>query len=290
VKATDSNGASAVSPSLAITIAAANANDALLTGNYAFEFSGFDSSGTVVAAGSFRADGKGNITNGVEDLNSIQGLPKNQTFIRTYTLGADNRGVLSFATGSPGSVFATYTFAVDSTGVHGRLIAFHSTGLRGSGELQQQSVAGCAFNTIDGHYVIGFTGRSKSFPGVFIGGPVAVAGSFIAAAPTNAGAQGSLGPGEMDANTPGFVSVSPLTVSGTYKTTSQNARCSMSISVASLPTVTFTVYPVSSTEAFVVETDAVSPTTPLVTTGKLIMQMGQPFSGLGALSGTVWRG
>src|SRR6185437_974732 len=86
LKVVDSTGASVVSSSVAITVAD-NANDSLLTGNYAFEFSGFNSAGATVVTGSFSADGKGNLTGGVEDSDSIQGPPKNQAFTGSYTLG-----------------------------------------------------------------------------------------------------------------------------------------------------------------------------------------------------------
>lgn len=290
LKVVDSTGASALSSSLTITVAAANANDSLLSGNYAFELSGFNSSGAVVLAGSFTADGKGNIANGVEDIDSIQGPPKNQTFTGTYTLGSDNRGVLSFASGSPSSVFATYALAIDPSGAHGRFVEFDQTGIRGSGDLEQQTLATCAYDTIDGQYVLGLTGWGKNYPSVFIGGPVVVAGSMSAVAPGGAGSQGSLGPGEMDVNTPGFVSASPLTVSGTYAATSQSARCAMSISVGSLPNMTLSVYPISATQAFVVETDNVTSTTPLVTAGTLTKQSGYPFTGLGGLNAVTGGG
>ncbi len=53
-----------------------------LSGNYAFEFSGFNSSGAVVVAGHFSADGVGALSGGVEDVNSISGPYKNQAFHR----------------------------------------------------------------------------------------------------------------------------------------------------------------------------------------------------------------
>ncbi|HJT69638.1 MAG TPA: hypothetical protein VJ731_05535 [Terriglobales bacterium] len=241
-------------------------------------------------AGSFSADGKGNLAGGLEDSDSIQGPPKNQAFTGTYALGTDNRGVMSFASGSPSSAFATYTFAVDSTGHHGRFIELDQRGIHGSGKLEQQTVADCSYNTFDGQYVIGLTGWGKNFPGVFIGGPAVVAGSISVVPAGSPGAQGSLGPGEVDANTPGFVSVSPLTVSGTYSATSQSARCMMGVSVESLPDLTLSVYPINSTQAFLVETDDVTSTTPLVTTGMLTKQLGYPFSGLNALSGVTVGG
>src|SRR5208282_4504265 len=122
---------------------------ALLKGNYAFKFSGFNSRGAVVVAGSFSADGAGNISSGVEDFNSIQGPPANHAFTGTYTLGGDNRGQLIFSSlmGSP-----TYAFAIDSAGVQGRLVEFDASGTRGSGEIVQQTVSTCGSSTITGDY------------------------------------------------------------------------------------------------------------------------------------------
>jgi hypothetical protein len=251
-------------------------NVSLLNGSYAFEFSGFNSGGAVVAAGSFTADGQGNIKNGVEDFNSIAGTPVNQAFTGTYTLGADGRGQLTFSslTGSP-----TYDFAIDTTGAHGRLIEADSTGVKGSGELELQSVSACTSSTISGEYAFGASGYSSAPSGSgFVAGPVAMAGRFTATA-------GSLGNGEMDANEPGrgLVQESLNALSGTYQTTAQAARCTVTLTPTTLPDMTFSVYPVSSSEAFVVETDNVSASTsstPFLTVGTLEQQVGYPFTGL----------
>jgi hypothetical protein len=258
----------------------------LLRANYAFEFSGSSSSGAVVAAGSFTADGAGKITNGVEDFNSIPGPPRNQTFTGTYTLGSDNRGTLVFSS-LAGS--ETYAFAIDPTGAHGRLVRFDSSGIRGSGEIERQSISTCGTNntlngdTLNGDYAMGITGNSGPFPG-FLPGPVVFAGRFTATPPAIQGGTGSLGNGEVDANTPGLVSLNPSTVSGTYQATSQPARCTATVSAANLMNPTFSVYPISATggtltEAFLVQIDAVSSTTPYLTAGKLFEQVGFPFSG-----------
>jgi hypothetical protein len=259
---------------------------ALLKGQFAFEFSGFNSGGAVVAAGSFTADGSGNITNGVQDFNSIQGPPKNQTFTGTYTLGSDNRGTLIFSSlaGSP-----TYAFAIDSTGAHGRLIEFDSSGIRGSGELEKQSVTTCGTNTISTTsptgqaYVFGVTGAAAAFSGVSTAGPVVAAGAFTALPPASSGAAGSIS-GEADVNIPGITIPTPIntigapTLSGTFQTTSQTARCIMSLAPQQTTTnLNFSVYPVSGsatalTEAFVVELDSVKATSPYLTVGRLIQQ------------------
>jgi Putative Ig domain len=271
-----------VTKSFTLTVAGTQ-NVGLLSGSYAFEFSGFNAAGAVVAGGSFTADGQGNITNGVEDFNSITGTPSNRTFTGTYTLGADGRGTLTFSSlsGSP-----AYAFAIDATGAHGRMIETDATEVHGSGRLELQGVSTCTSSTISGDYAFGASGYSSAPSGSgFTAGPVAMAGRFTAAT-------GSLGNGEMDANVPGrgLVQQSLNSVSGTYQTTSQSARCTMTLTPLSLPNMTFSVYPVSSSEAFVVETDNVSASTsstPFLTAGTMFAQVGYPFTGVsGGLNGT----
>lgn len=257
---------------------------ALLSGNYAFEFSGFNSSGAVVLAGSFKANGTGNITSGVDDFNSVLGH-KSEAFTGTYTIGNDNRGQLVLTiTGT--STTRTYDFAIDSQGDNARMIEFDSTGIRGSGEIALQSVSACAASTIPGtgsvgeSYVFGLTGSAANVSGV-TPGPVNLAGQFTAQASTTPGQPGSLS-GEADVNIPGITVVynpnnAPV-LSGTFNTSTNSGFCTMNL----LPQQTssgmnFSVYPVSGsasalTEAFIVETDAVSSSTPYLTVGKLAQQ------------------
>lgn len=57
----------AMTATAALSITVSNLSS--LNGNYAFEFNGFNSTGNALSiAGSFTADGKGNLTNGVEDV------------------------------------------------------------------------------------------------------------------------------------------------------------------------------------------------------------------------------
>src|SRR6185437_8438440 len=255
----------------------------VLSGNYAFEFSGFNAGGQVVVVGSFTADGAGNLTNGVEDFNTMAGPPKNQTFTGTYTLGADKRGLLVFSslTGSP-----TYSFAIDSTGAHGRLIEFDSSGIRGSGQLERRTVNTCAFNTLTGNYAFGVTGQ-KAAVGGFAAGPSVVVGSFLAAPATSQGGQGAISSGEADSSDPsgvtGGTGIGGL--SGNFMafaSAPQNTRCTLTLSPVNInvTSMTFSVYPVSSKEAFLIETDTVSSTTPFLTAGKMLAQTGSPFSGV----------
>lgn len=282
VTVTDSETpAVSVTQTFALTISGSQ-NPSLLNGNFAFEFNGFNSSGAVVVAGSFYADGLGNLKTGVEDVNSIGGTPVNQTFTGTYTIGSDGRGQLVFSSisGSP-----TYDFVIDSTGEFGRMIEADSTGVHGSGQLQVQDAGFnvCTSDSLDGEYAFGLSGSSSSAGGA-TAGPVVVSGRFTATQPVSSGGQGSLSNGEMDANAPGkgLVEESLNSLSGTYQSTSQSARCTMSITTTTLPNMTFSVYPVSSSLFFLVETDNVSgnSSTPFLTVGELRPQNGYPFSGL----------
>jgi hypothetical protein len=274
--------AASLTKNFSLTVVNTSANEALLNGSYAFLFSGSNATGDAIAAGSFTADGSGNIKNGVEDTNTTVGPPGNHTFTGTYTLGNDGRGVLTFANlaGSP-----AYAFAIDTTGAHGRLIEIDSGGTRGSGEIEKQTITACSFNTIAGDYVVGVTGSAASLPGS-TAGPVVVAGRFTATPPAAPSGMGILSNGEMDASIPGILTTkNPILVSGTFQTTSQAGRCTLTAvpeqTISS--DFTFSVYPIQGsagvlTEAFLVETDAVSTATPYLTNGELIQQVGYPFA------------
>jgi len=247
-----------------------------LQGNYAFLFSGFDAKGAVAIAGSFTADGVGNITNGVEDFNStVAGSYKNQVFTGTYTLGSDNRGVLTLSS-LPGP--PAFAFAVDGTGTHGRMIEFDASGVRGSGQIEKRTVSACASTTLTGQYAFGVSGQVIS-SSLSSAGPAVIVGSFLATPPSGSGS-GSISNSENDANTPGGVVRQNQGWGGSFQTTPQNSRCSMNLLPSVAPSgLTYSVYPVSANEAFLVEIDQVSSTQPFLTSGKLLRQVGFPFSG-----------
>jgi hypothetical protein len=258
----------------------------LLNGNYAFEFNGFNSGGAVVLAGSFNANGAGKISGGVEDVDSKQNGPKNQSFTGTYTIGSDNRGQLVFSSlaGSP-----TYDFAIDGQGLHGRFIEADSTGVSGSGELVQQNTATCGSQTMSGagpvgaDFAMGLAGAEGNFTGT-TPGPFAVAGRFTAEVPASSSTPGTIDNGEYDSNVPGSQQFLSISFSGTFQTSSLPARCSMVMNATSaLTSMNFSVYPITTTgglltEAFVVETDVLSATAPFVSAGKLVHQTGYPFN------------
>jgi hypothetical protein len=249
---------------------------AALSGNYAFEFNGFNSTGNPVAiAGSFTADGAGHITNGVEDFNAIGSSPQNQTFTGTYTVGSDNQGLLTFASlsGSP-----VYSFAINSPGTRGRLIEFDSSGTRGSGDLELRTVSTCTASTFSGRYAFGLTGQQMAVTGVSSAGPDAIVGSFSATPAISPSTQGSLSLAELDAVTPVKVTTKDQTLTGTYQPNSQATRCTMTLSSTVQGTMNFSVYPISASQAFIVETDTVSSSSPILTSGTIQQQIGAPYS------------
>ena len=262
----------------------------MLSGNYAFEFNGFNAQGAIVAAGNFTSDGVSTISAGVGDFNAITGTPSGgtlETFTGTYTIDTLGRGTLTLTTSKSGTLI--YAFALDSKGLHGRLVELDSSGNRGSGEIAQQNVTTCASSTLSGagplgaDFVIGITGTEAGFGGA-ASGPFAVAGRFTAEVPASPTTPGTIDNAEVDANAPS--SAQPIlpdtTFSGTFQTSTQASRCTMSVG-QQIGNMTFSVYPVTLTnglvtEAYIVETDAVSATTPFLSAGKLIHQMGYPFA------------
>ncbi len=267
----------------------------LLQGPYAFSFSGYNASGFVAAAGSFTADGAGNITPGEADFTTQQGNTLYKNISGTYTLGQDGRGTITLTsvTGSP-----TFAFAIDTGGSgHGRLIEFDAAPIvtRGSGRLEAQSVSTCVVtgtgtNTYSGTFAFGGAGSASS-NATGGAGPVAFAGTFTATPPTSPATQGSLGSGEMDSNAPNNTQFGGggNTVSGTYQSGPDSTHCTMALSTTGLADMNYDVYPISFNEAFLIETDSNSPTSPYVTLVDMKQQFGQPFFA-GAINGAMAGG
>jgi len=265
----------------------------LLTGSFAFNFSGNNASGFVAAAGTFTTDGNGNITTGEADITNLQGNTLFKSITGTYTAGQDGRGTITFTSvaGTP-----TFAFAIDTGGSgHGRLIEFDAVPVvtRGSGRLEAQSVTTCVVsgtgtNTYSGTFAYGGSGFASTFaPGG--AGPIAFAGTFTAIPPVSPSTQGTLASAEMDSNAPDNVLSDP-SVSGTYQSGPDATHCTIALSSAGLANPNYDVYPISSSDAFLIETDSVSAATPPnITLAEMKQQFGQPFF-TGAMSGTIAGG
>ena len=79
--------------------ACGSGNESMLDGQYAFNLTGFDSSGFKAVVGSFAADGSGNITGGEADRNTQTGTESEAAISAgLYSVGSDNRGCVTFVT------------------------------------------------------------------------------------------------------------------------------------------------------------------------------------------------
>ena len=265
----------------------------LLSGSYAFEFSGYGTNGFVAFAGTFTANGMGGITGGEMDYNSQEGQPLNfANLLGSYTAGTDGRGTLTF-TNTTLPIAPIFAFSVNSSG-NGRFIEFDSSTTRGSGRIEPQTVTSCVVNntgttTYTGDFAFGGSGFASTFA-TNGAGPLAFAGRFTAIPPVVAATPGSLAQGEMDTNTPGFVTIDDSSVSGSYNSGADGTHCTLALTSGSLDNPHYSVYPISSSDAFMIETDTVNNITPYLTAGEMIQQIGQPFVTSGVLTGTMVGG
>jgi hypothetical protein len=228
--------------------------DSALKGQYAFLFHGFDdATGKQVAvAGSFTADGLGNITGGEEDINEPTVVHTGVAITGgTYVVGLDNRGTATFNNSLLASV--TYAFALGSfnSGVasKGRLIEFDdaapgTTGRRGSGLMRLQDPTAFSLTSIKGLYGFGISGQDSS------GGRIAAAGLF------SADGNGNISGGTEDINDAGTVTPNSVSFTGLYSPPDANGR--VTGSVTTTQTTNFSLYVVSASEAFLMTTDAES--------------------------------
>jgi Putative Ig domain len=164
VKDSSVPAAQIASANLSITITQGSTNNSRLSGNYAFSVRGFDQYGLFVAAGSFVADGNGNISGGIMDTNNTNSLPVSQTFGGTYSIGVNGLGFMTFNIAPPGT--GTRMFALSMlAGGNANIIEFDdSTGgfpnntARNSGVVLKQTTSAFSTSSIVGGYSFGFTG------------------------------------------------------------------------------------------------------------------------------------
>lgn len=186
---------------LSITVNPAGANNAQLKGQYAFLVNGFD----VAMAVSFTADGSGNITAGVEDVQAPGASVEGNFAISsgTYSIGADERGTLTFTDSNS----KTHTFALALGSISGGIASKGQmietdAQFETSGPLALQNSAAFSTTSITGSYAFGFPGWDGT------PSPQVVVGSFSAAA-------GTVTNGLFDLNDDGTVS-SAASFTGTY--------------------------------------------------------------------------
>ena len=270
VKATSQASANA-SASAIVTLVATN--NSRFVGQFAFLFTGFDANGVHQEAGSFTADGKGNLTSGIEDVNDIAGPSTGSPITGTYQMGSDNRGVLTIK-GALGT--QTYRFALNQLGNKARMISFDNSGVRGSGVIELQDPTAFDPSVLTGGYVLNLTGmdlygaRIGALGLIFPDGVSFIAGSSL------------------DVNDGGVVSPTFATFSGTY-TVDATGRGAATLSIPGFDggIFDFSFYVVSANELLLVSVDPISYANPIFS-GPAESQSGSPFTSSSFSGGSVF--
>jgi large repetitive protein len=254
VQVTDSAKPNAVaSVDLSLAIDPNAVNDSKLNGNYAFLVNGFDPNGRFMAAGSFVADGAGNITAGVIDTNDPANLQLNQSFSGSYLIGLQNLGTMTFT-----GLGRTFALSLMEDG-NARIIEFDTTGAQATGVLLKQDTTAFSAAQIAGTFAFGFLGADPQ------GNRYGLAGEFSAT--------GGVTSGEFDAD--GISGATPaVAFNGAYSipTGSTNGRGTMSITVSGQGTTNYSFYVVSANELFAIEIDQVAGQSRRLVAGSILKQ------------------
>lgn len=181
-------------------------SDASLSGQYAFSMSGTEICGNVsspfMRAGSFFADGHGNITNGLEDANVCTGVDTLQFTGGHYSIGADGRGVLQL-TNSTGTTNYSIVLSTTSAGS----IVQTDVDDTAIGSFQRQNTAAFSNSAIVGGYVFDINGIEVSDTAVDVASYI---GRF------DADGAGGVSNGLYDSNIAGTLSGQQLFPSGAF--------------------------------------------------------------------------
>lgn len=258
-----------------ITSTTASPNNAKLSGQYAFLFSGFNSAGPMSIVGSFTADGSGNLIAGNTDVTFLGGTKKNQGLTNSaYSVASNNSGTMSLntAVNFPTDSFSfTFSFALNSfssLGVadEGRLIESDGTSQTGAGFFVKQDPVAFSIAAISGAFAFGLAGPSGIDENVALG-------RFTAS-------DGSLAAGHIDLIGFGSGGVQPdQPFTGTYSVDG-SGRGAATLNISGQPNpLTLILYVVSSSQWFWMEAGGTA------ATGTALQQSGGPFS-VGSLNGT----
>jgi hypothetical protein len=143
-----------------------------LSGQYAFEMSGEDLNGRLIArVGSFTANGSGAITAAVEDINDGGSFSTVQFTGGSYSIGSDGRGTLTLTGGALGGALGL-NIALSST--KGGVAVQTDGNAASSGSFDLQTASAFSLTAISGQYSFDLSGQDSS------GAPLSIAGEFAA--------------------------------------------------------------------------------------------------------------
>ena len=236
-------------------------NNAALKGDYAFTFNGMTTGGggnstPFAAVGRFTSDGAGNLTNGELDTNGVGPQEKliAQAFNGTYSIGADNRGVMSL--NIPGGGTLAFAMLANGNAKFVEIDAAGGHGTVGSGTMEKVDTTAFSTAKIAGDYAFGVAGFDES------NNRTAMAGRFTASG------MGTFTNGSADVNLSGTFSTLNV-FAGTYAVTDgATGRGIMNmppVAGGAPMNLDFVFYVVNFRKLFAMEMDALSPATPLLT-------------------------
>ena len=203
----------------------------------------------MVQAGSFTADGLGNITNGLMDSNSASGVHTKLPFAGTYSIGATDTGPMTLVIPTLGTF--SYQVAVPATGTI-RFIQNGNAGGQGTGVIRKvTSTTKVTIASLAATWAFGSSG------GDFAANRFAAAGTFVA---NNTGAWTG---GVEDTNDNGIVANSVAFTGSFVAIDPVTGRGTATIAVSNGATTNYSFYPVSGSELIMLSIDSVSATAPL---------------------------
>jgi hypothetical protein len=238
-------------------------SNASLSGQYAFSYSGQDSKGPLLVAGSFAANPSTAAITGIEDYNSTAQAPVQASPVSgTFSVNPDGTGTATLTDAAAGGSETWNLVLVASpqgqTSPRALLVRFDKTAT-GSGEADLQNTTKFALSAFKGNYAFNFSGKDGS------GKPLQITGIL------NADGVGIIGLNlcEQDINDAGTNTntegAADLTLHGTFfssATLGTNGRGTLqlintnSVVPAVAGTYSFAFYIVDNTHVKLVETDA----------------------------------
>ncbi len=262
---TSKSASVAVTVNHSLSIDCPSGNEAALHGQYAFLLRGGGSSGGITLMGSLTADGAGNITSGLEDINSKSAGPQTGLTIPSgqslYTVGSDNRGCLGLVNSQNTLNIYRFGLASFSAGIarKGRIIESDDTtgsGTRAEGFLELQTAASFVTSAIQGNYIFGLAGGDSS------GGRFVSAGVYTATA-------GIFSNGNTDTDDSGVLATNVTGGSGSYSVAS-TGRGTLTLNPSGQ---NFVLYMISGSRFIALASDPLDSTHPLLS-GQFELQSG----------------
>jgi hypothetical protein len=238
--------------------ATGNFSNASLQGTYAFSMSGTDASAApgafIARVGSFTADGKGNITAGMEDVSDAGAVQTVQFTGGSYTIQSNGKGKLTLNTLSGG---LGLTIALNS--VSKGVMIQTDLNATSSGSFLLQSTSAFSVTAITGPYAFDVSGTDVNSAPVSVIGQVATNGS------------GGISGGIFDSDDGGsLLSAQTFGAGGTYAFDATNGT-TFGRGTLTFASRTFVFYIVDSTRIRLLETDG-----QLFTLGDALQQSGVP--------------